>query len=129
MTAFLIVTALVLLVGWLIFIQVTARQQLEVATPLPPAAAREIVLESFGFAWSQSHGLGTDNFRPRMRMHRPTISIDYEPAEGGGCFVQIWVSAYTKQAGLWLHAHLCWRKKRYVARRLMRAETVLMAAS
>ncbi|MEU8347459.1 hypothetical protein SAMN05443665_104141 [Actinomadura meyerae] len=130
MTGFLIVAGILLVLGWAVFTQVAGRQQVEVLTALPPEEARRVVHESFGKIWRRTDGLGVDNFRPLLRLHSPTISVDYEPLDGGGCAVQIWVSQFTTQAGfIRLHAQLCWRKKRYVARRILRSEGVLTQAA
>jgi hypothetical protein len=114
----IVVLFVIALVAWMIFTQVAARQQVTVSCRLGAAEAREIVAGSFGVAWSQVGGRGTDNFRPRMRFRPPVISVDYRPASPGACEVHIWCSAFATKCGAMNHAQLVWRKKLSLARRL-----------
>jgi hypothetical protein len=108
-------------IGWAIFTQVAARQQLTIACPAGAATARELVAGSFGAAWSRVDGRGIDNFRPRLRYRPPVISVSYLAAESGACEVHIWCSAFSTKYGAMNHAQLVWRKKAALARQLSSA--------
>lgn len=113
----LVVMIILVLLGWLVFTQLGGRQQLSVLSPHDVASTRKLVSNLFGVAWSRVPGRGDDNFKPRLRMYAPTLSVSYQPAEDG-TDVQLWCSAYTTKMGLMGHAQLMWRKKRSVAHAL-----------
>jgi hypothetical protein len=121
--AFLVVLLLLVWAGWVVFTQAGARQQITISTKHDVATARQMVAASFGVVWTRVKGRGQENFRPKLRMHAPVLSVDYQPAEGGGSSVHIWCSAYKTKFGLMAHAQLMWRKKRSVARALNPAGT------
>jgi hypothetical protein len=68
-----------------------------------------------------------DNFQPRLRKRPPTLSVNYEPAEDGGCDVSVWASHWVSWYGVMGHAQLVWRKRLYVARKLDQAGTTDLA--
>ncbi len=115
---FLIVLVLLAWAAWVVFTQVGARQQITISTEHDVAAARKMVAASFGAVWTRVKGRGQENFRPKLRMHAPVLSVDYRSADGGGSSVHIWCSDYKTKFGLMAHAQLMWRKKRAVARAL-----------
>jgi hypothetical protein len=114
----LIVLVLLVLAGWVLFTQFGARQQITVSTEHDLASARRIVSESFGVTWTRVKGRGDENFRPKLRMHAPVLSVDYGTDESGKSTVHIWCSDYKTKVGAMAHAQLMWRKKRAVARAL-----------
>jgi hypothetical protein len=115
-----IVMVLLFLVGlgWIVFTQLMARQQVTVSLPAGAAATRQLVAASFGGSWSRVDGRGADNFRPRLRYRAPVISVDYQETQLGTCEVHIWCSAFSTKYGAMNHAQLVWRKKAALARRL-----------
>jgi hypothetical protein len=115
---FLIVLVLLAWAAWVVFTQVGARQQITISTEHDVAAARKMVAASFNVVWTRVKGRGQENFRPKLRMHAPVLSVDYQSADGGGSSVHIWCSDYKTKFGLMAHAQLMWRKKRAVARAL-----------
>lgn len=115
---FLIVLVLLAWAAWVVFTQVGARQQITISTDHDVAAARKMVAASFGVVWTRVKGRGQENFRPKLRMHAPVLSVNYQSADGGGSSVHIWCSDYKTKFGLMAHAQLMWRKKRAVARAL-----------
>jgi hypothetical protein len=114
----LVVLVLLVLAGWVLFTQIGARQQITVSTKHDLASARRIVSESFGVTWTRVKGRGNENFRPKLRMHAPVLSVDYSTDENGKCSVHIWCSDYKTKVGAMAHAQLMWRKKRAVAQAL-----------
>lgn len=113
----LAVLIILVLLGWLIFTQVGGRQQVSVLSPHDVADTRKLVGNLFGIAWSRVPGRGDENYKPRLRMYAPTLSVSYEQA-ASGTEVQLWCSSYITRMGLMGHAQLMWRKKRSVARSL-----------
>ena len=81
-----------------------------------------MVGDRFGIAWSSVNGRGDDNFKPRLRMYTPTLSVSYQQVSGG-TDVELWCSNYTTYLGLMVHAQLMWRKKLSVARSLVPASS------
>ena len=71
----LVVLVLLVLAGWVLFTQIGARQQITVSTKHDLASARRIVSESFGVTWTRVKGRGNENFRPKLRMHAPVLSV------------------------------------------------------
>ncbi|QKV75307.1 hypothetical protein [Amycolatopsis sp. Hca4] len=112
---------IIVLVAWAIFTQVGARRQLDVTVPLSEQDAAQVVVDHFGVTWSQVEGLGHLNFRPRLRMHAPTLSVTFEPNGTSSCLVSIWTSHGRKHYGMMGHAQLAWRKKASLANRLRAA--------
>lgn len=106
------------LVAWLIFTQVAARQQVDLSVNRSERDAAAEIAGYFGMLWTQVHGVGDINYRPKLRMNAPTISIKLQPVDLGRCEVSIWTSAWTVRYGLMWHAQLMWRKKRGLAARL-----------
>lgn|SRR5664280_976405 len=106
-------------IGWIIFSQITGRQQLDVHSPLPPAEADRVITKYFGVAWDKSpSGSREYGFKPRARAYAPTLSVSCEPAQDAGSLVRMWLSGYHTYAGVMAHATLMWRKKRGLAKRL-----------
>jgi hypothetical protein len=113
-----------LLVGWAIFVQVGARQQVDVATSLTEQDAGEVVRNYFGALWSQVDGPGHVNYRPRLRAYAPVISISFSPNGTRECGVSIWMSSWKTRYGVMAHAQLVWRKKLVLSSRLRDASEV-----
>lgn len=113
--AVIFVLFVIALFVWVGFTQVTGRQQLSVTSPHDLARTKAMVGSKFGIAWSRVPGRGDDNFKPRLRMHTPTLSVRYEQT-AEGTEVQLWCSNYDTYLGLMIHAQLMWRKKLSVAR-------------
>lgn len=126
---FLLVVLLLAGLAWVVFTQAGGRQQISVSTEHDVAEARKIVAASFGVVWKRVKGRGQENFRPKLRAYTPVLSVNYEPAEGGGCTVHLWCSDYKTKFGLMVHAQLMWRKKRAVARALNPPVTAAPASS
>jgi hypothetical protein len=87
------------------------------------------VSAAFGTTWTRVEGKGDDNFRPKLRVRAPVLSVSYAPNGAGGSEVDIWCSHFTKRYGLMHHAQLMWRKKRAVARLLTQNQSALPQAS
>jgi hypothetical protein len=115
---FIFLLVIIAIVGWNVFMQVAARQQLTVSCTGGVAAAQQLVAASFGAAWNRVQGRGDQNFRPRLRRRPPVISVDYRVVGGDGCEVDIWCSHFDTMYGAMNHAQLVWRKKRALASRL-----------
>lgn len=114
----IIVIAVVLAIVAFIALQVVARAQDDINTTLGPAEINRIVEQYFGVIWTRMSGPGAYNFRPKMRMHAPTISVSIDGNGSGGCTVSVWPSNYDTAYGGMYHAGLVWRKKRGLAKRL-----------
>ena len=125
----LILLALLALITWNVLVQVGARQQATISTSDDVASARRTVSAAFGTTWTRVEGKGDDNFRPKLRVRAPVLSVSYEPNGAGGSEVDIWCSHFTKRYGLMHHAQLVWRKKRAVARLLTQDQSALPQAS
>jgi len=109
------------LIGWTVYVQISARQQVDVVTTLSEQDAAQEVLRYFGVLWTQVPGRGHVNYRPKLRADAPTMSINFSPDGTAACVVSIWTSHWTKRYGLMSHAQLMWRKKRGLAARLASA--------
>ncbi len=120
--AVLVVILLVVGLVWALFLQVAARQQVDVACPLDVASARQLVERLFGATWKRVSGPGLVNLKPRMRLHAPTLSINLRQSSGKGCEASIWTSDYTTKYGLMWHSQLMWRKKRRATSQLAAGE-------
>jgi hypothetical protein len=103
-------------VAWAAFTQIAARQQVSVSFPYGVTTARGLVSGPFGVGWTAVPGRGDDNFKPKMRVRAPVLSVSYRAGGSGGCEVDIWCSAFVTRYGLIHHAQLMWRKRRAVAR-------------
>jgi hypothetical protein len=117
-----VIVLLLVLLGWMIFVQIAARQQVAVYLGISEQEAAQLTMSYFGRLWTQTPGAGHLNYQPAMRSHAPTISIHFEPSGTAACAVQVWVSSFeTARFGRMAHAQLAWRKKQGLARRLRRA--------
>lgn len=115
--AVVVVLLLIVGLGWALFTQVVARQQVNVSCPGDEASTRTQLQAMFGPTWKQVQGPGVFNAKPRMRLNAPTLSVNIR-ANGQGCDASIWTSDYTTKYGLMWHSQLMWRKKRRVAAHL-----------
>lgn len=102
----------------MIAVQVAARQQLDINVPKPRAESAQVIEKYFGPIWTRVSGPGTYNFKPKLRMHAPTISIKLHGSDTTSQ-VSVWTSDYKTIYGGMYHAGLMWRKKRGVAKRLL----------
>ncbi len=125
----LILLAILAFITWNVFVQVVARQQATISTSDDVVSARRTVSAVFGPTWTRVEGNGDDNFRQKLRMRAPVLSVSYEPNGAGGSEVDIWCSHFKKRYGCMEHAQLMWRKKRAVARSLTQAQPALPQAS
>lgn len=121
MEAFIVILVLVVIIGWIIFVQVGARQQLEVETEVDESAARAVVRRAFGMGWSEAYGPGEASYTPKLRSRAPTISASVSGRGNNRAVVTLWASEWQSKFGLMNHAQLAWRKKRSVAGRLRAA--------
>lgn len=119
MGGFLTILIILAIVVGVIFVQVQARQQTSLHTPLEPGQAAEVIRRYFRIAWSPESGPGDFNFTTRLRKYPPIISIKCDAAPEGGSNVDIWVSGSHTILGAMAHAQLLWRKKRGLANRLI----------
>jgi hypothetical protein len=110
------------LIVWAIFTQVAARQQVDLSVNRNERDAAQEIAAYFGMLWTQVPGAGDINYRPKLRVKAPTLSISLQPVDLGRCEICIWTSAYTVRYGLMQHAQLMWRKRRGLAARLSRPE-------
>jgi hypothetical protein len=115
---FFFILGVIVVVGWGIFCQVAARQQVDVETQLSEQDAARCVVDYFGVMWTRVDGPGHLNYRPKLRMHAPTVSVGFAPDGTSSCTVNIWTSAFTTKYGMMYHAQLAWRKKLQLAGRL-----------
>lgn len=109
-------------IGWAIFVQYSSRKQIDILTKVSEQEAAEQVMAYFGALWTQVPGNGHLNYRPKLRMNAPTISVNFSPNGTSECEVSIWTSQFSTRYGLMEHAMLMWRKKRGLTARLTRAE-------
>jgi hypothetical protein len=109
--------ALVVGLVMLIATQVAARQQVDLDVRRPRSESAEIIDRYFGPVWLRVSGPGTYNFRPKMRMHAPIISVTLRGSEATS-HISVWTSHYKTVYGGMYHAGLMWRKKRGLAKRL-----------
>jgi hypothetical protein len=109
------------LISWTIFVQYSARQQVDLTVAMSERDAASAVLDFFGLMWTQTDGAGDVNYRPKLRAHAPTLSISFAPAGTSECEISIWTSHYKTRYGIMGHAQLMWRKKRALAARLSRS--------
>jgi hypothetical protein len=119
MEAFWIILVIAL-IAWAIFMQIAARQQLDLSVNRSERDAAAEIASYFGLLWTHVSGAGDINYRPKLRMKAPTLSISLRPVDLSRCEVSIWTSAWTVRYGLMWHAQLMWRKKRGLAARLSR---------
>jgi hypothetical protein len=124
MGAFFGFLLIILIVAWAVFVQIGARQQVDVATKMTEQDAGEVVRNYFGALWSQVDGPGHVNYRPRLRAYAPVISISFSPDGTRECGVSIWTSSWKTRYGLMVHAQLVWRKKMALCGRLRSASEV-----
>jgi hypothetical protein len=111
----------ILLISWAIFVQFSARRQVDLSVGLSERDAAQAIAGYFGALWTQVSGQGELNYRPKLRRNAPTLSISLRPVSLGQCEVSIWTSAFSTRYGLMEHAQLMWRKKRGLASRLAQA--------
>jgi hypothetical protein len=116
--AFLVIIAFI---GWTIYVQIGARQQVDVSTKLTEQDAGELVTNYFGALWTLVDGPGHVNYRPKLRVGAPVISISFNPDGTRECGVSVWTSAWRTRYGLMAHAQLAWRKKQALASQLRKA--------
>lgn len=114
---FVIALAVVAGLASLVATQVAARRQVDLEVTCARAQAAQVVEKYFGPAWTRVSGPGTYNFRPKLRLHAPTISITLRGSETRS-EVSVWTSDYDTVYGGMYHAGLMWRKKRGLAKRL-----------
>ena len=110
----------ILLISWAVFVQFSARRQVDISVGLSERDAAQAIAGYFGALWTQVSGKGELNYRPKLRRNPPTLSISLRPVSLGQCEVSIWTSAFSIRYGLMEHAQLMWRKKRGLATRLAR---------
>jgi hypothetical protein len=115
---FFIIVLVLAVCGWNIFVQVAARQQVNVPVAISEQAAAQLVVEHFGVMWTAVSGPGHLNYRPKLRMRAPMLSVDFSPESGSACTVSIWMSNAITRYGLVHHAQLAWRKKLQLAGKL-----------
>ena len=115
---FSVLVILALVVG-LIYVQIAARQQVNVDTALSPDETAVVIKKYFGMAWNDEGGPGDFNYAPKIRKDPPTISVRVEPSAAGS-HVSIWASGSMTMLGIMGHAFLVWRKKRGLAAKLGR---------
>lgn len=108
----------ILLISWAIFVQFSARRQVDLSVGLSERDAAQAIAGYFGALWNQVPGQGELNYRPKLRRNAPTLSISLRPVSLGACEVSIWTSAWSTRYGVMGHAQLMWRKKRGLASRL-----------
>jgi len=125
----LILLAILAVIAWNVFVQVAARQQATISTSGDVASARRTVSAAFGSTWARVEGKGDDNFRQKLRMRAPVLSVSYQSNRTGGTEVDIWCSHFKKRYGCMEHAQLMWRKQRAVARFLTQAQLTLPQAA
>lgn len=123
MGAFLTFLVVAAVIAWQIFVQTSARRQLDIAVRMSEQEAAEIVRSSFNAVWGAVDGPGDLNYRPRLRGHAPTVSITFSPNGVRECEVSIWTSAWRSHYGIMAHAQLMWRKRRRIALRLTESLT------
>jgi hypothetical protein len=114
----LVTLLIIAAISWAIFVQIGARRQVNVEVSGSEQEAAEQVRSYFGRMWTQVSGRGHLNYRPKLRAHAPTLSVDFAPNGTASCTVSIWTSAWTSKFGAMYHAQLAWRRKRGLAARL-----------
>lgn len=77
-TAVIVIIVLVVL-GWMVFTQGQARQQVDVSSHLSAQEAALVTRKYFGPAWTLVDGPGQFNYRPKLRKAPPIISITITP--------------------------------------------------
>lgn len=112
-----VIFVLAVLAG-IVFVQLGARQQISVDSPLPPAEAEQAIKKYFGATWQSDDGPGDFNFTRRFGRDPATLSVNLEPASAGGSQIGIFVGGSHTLFGVMGHAFLMWRKKRGLAKRL-----------
>lgn len=115
---FLGVVVVLAIVASFALTQIWARQQLDLELSCSVAEATASVESFFGPTWTAVHGEGTLNYRPKLRMNAPTISIQIRGSGLAGSHVSVWTSRYKTVYGGMYHAGLMARKKRGLARAL-----------
>lgn len=124
MGAFLGFLMIIMVIAWTIYVQIGARQQVEVTTDLAEQDAGELVRNYFGTLWTLVDGPGHLNYRPKLRVAAPVVSISFSPDGTHKCGVSVWTSSWHTRYGLMAHGQLAWRKKLGVASRLRNASAV-----
>ncbi|WP_410564528.1 hypothetical protein [Amycolatopsis sp. cmx-4-61] len=109
------------LIGWAIFVQVEARRHAVVEVPMSEQAAAEVVAACFNITWTRISGKGDLNFRPKLRVGAPVVSVAFDPDGATKCGVEIWTSQFSTRYGMMNHAQLAWRKKRKIASELAKS--------
>ena len=79
-----------------------AKAQVSIITQMPIALAAQVVQDSFGrLGWSQVSGRGDLNFKARVPMNGPILSVSFEEQDGvDGCEVSVWMSEWTSRYGI-----------------------------
>jgi hypothetical protein len=114
-----LVTLLVIaFIGWMVFVQIGARQQVDLVVNGSEQDVAEQVRGYFGALWTQVAGVGHLNFRPKLRARPPTLSVSFRPNGTASCEISVWTSAFTTRYGAMNHAQLAWRRKHALAARL-----------
>lgn len=114
------VLVVIALLCWVIFVQVDARRHVVVEVPMSEQAAAEIVAACFNVTWTRISGKGDLNYRPKLRVGAPVVSIAFDPDGTSKCGVEIWTSQFSTRYGMMNHAQLAWRKKRKLASELVK---------
>lgn len=100
----IIVALVVAFFVWQFIASRNARATTVVRTSLAPNDAARAIDGAFGGArsvlWTDDGGPGMINKRRRGKDRGITMSIDIEPAPGGGSELSMWASHYTEYLGL-----------------------------
>src|ERR1700753_1540760 len=99
MGGFLAFLVIIAFVAWTIYVQIGARQQVEVATKLTEQDAGELVTDYFGVLWTLVDGPRHVNYRPKLRAYAPVISVSFTPDGTRACAVSIWTSSWKTRYG------------------------------
>jgi hypothetical protein len=121
---FFVFLVIILVAGWAIFVQIGARQRIDVTTQLTEQDAGDVVSNHFGVSWTLVDGPGHLNYLPKLRMQAPVISISFSPDGTRECGVSIWTSSWQTKYGVMAEAQLAWRKKQALASRVRNAAAV-----
>jgi hypothetical protein len=123
MTTAIVIIVIVAVVVAIVLLQIAARQQTQFTCERPRQEVVNIIHGYFGVMWTSVSGPGTFNYRPKLKMYAPTISITAASRTAGGCDVSIWTSDYRARYGLMFHGGAMVRKKRGLAKRVLAEST------
>ncbi|GIF77864.1 hypothetical protein [Asanoa siamensis] len=124
---FLVVAGLIGFVVWQFVESRNAVATTRVETTHDPATVVQVVREAFAgpraVLWTSTGGPGDINMRRRGVRGGITMSIDVEPAPGGGSFVDMWASSTVNYLGVLVNfAGVVNRRKKAIGRRLTEAD-------